>query len=81
MFYDTSKPYIQYIEDVLSGKEIAGWFVRKACERAKSWFDRDDIELRYEEVDKKIKLVEKIVHKKGLQAGHHFNLLPFQQFQ
>ena len=80
MFYDTSKPYVQYIEDVLSGKEIAGWFVRKACERAKSWFDRTDIELRYEEVDKKINLVQKIKQKKGLQAGKPLVLLPFQQF-
>ena len=80
MFYDTSKPYVQYIEDVLSGKEIAGWFVRKACERAKSWFDRTDIELRYEEVDKKINLVQKIKQKKGLQAGKPLILLPFQQF-
>ena len=77
---DKSKLYIQYIEDVLSGKEIAGWFIRKACERARSWFGRDDIELRYEEVDKKIRLVQKITQKKGLQAGKHFNLLPFQQF-
>lgn len=80
MFYDTSKPYITYIEDVLSGKEIAGWFVRKACERAKSWFDRTDVELRYEEVDKKINLVQKIKQKKGLQAGKPLILLPFQQF-
>lgn len=78
--YDLSKPYIQYIEDVLSGREIAGWFVRKACERAKSWFSRTDIELRYEEVDRKINLVQKIHHKKGLQAGKPFVLLPFQQF-
>lgn len=80
MFYDTSKLYVQYIEDVLSGKEVAGWFVRKACERAKSWFDRTDIELRYEEVDKKINLVQKIKQKKGLQAGKPLILLPFQQF-
>lgn len=78
--YKLDKTYIQYIEDVLNGKEIAGWFVKKACERAKSWFERDDIELRYEEVDKKINLVQKIKHKKGLQAGKPFILLPFQTF-
>ena len=78
--YDTSKPYIQYIEDVLSGKQIEGWFVIKACERAKEWMSRDDIELRYEEIDRKIKLVQKIKQKKGLQAGKPFILLPFQQF-
>jgi len=78
--YDTSKPYIQYIENVLSGDEVSGWFVYKACERAKSWFQRDDIELRYDIVDSKIKLVSRIKHKKGLQAGKPFNLLPFQQF-
>lgn len=78
--YDLTKPYITYIEDVLSGKEIAGWFVRKACERAKLWFDRSDIELRYDIIDQKINLVQKIKHKKGLQAGKPFILLPFQQF-
>lgn len=78
--YDTSKQYIKYIEDVLSGKLVEGWFVRKACERAKSWMNRDDIELRYEEIDKKINLVQKIKQKKGLQAGKNLVLLPFQQF-
>lgn len=78
--YDITKPYIQYIEDVLSGKEIAGWFVIKACERAKSWFEREDVELRYNEIDRKINLVQKIKQKKGLQAGKPFILLPFQQF-
>lgn len=78
--YNTEKQYIQYIEDVLNGKEVEGWFVRKACERAKAWFSRDDIELRYEEVDRKIKLVQKIKQKKGLQAGKNLILLPFQQF-
>lgn len=78
--YDCSKPYVQYIEDVLNTKEVVGWFVYKACERAKSWFERDDIELRYEEIDKKINLIQKIKHKKGLQAGKPFILLPFQQF-
>lgn len=78
--YDLSKPYIQYIEDVLSGKLVEGWFIRKSCERAKSWFYRTDIELRYEDVDKKINLVQKIKQKKGLQAGKNLILLPFQQF-
>lgn len=78
--YDTSKVYVQYIEDVLSGREIAGWFVIKACERAKSWFSRNDIELHYDEIDNKINLVQKIKQKKGLQAGKPFVLLPFQQF-
>lgn len=79
-YYDLSQPYIQYIEDVLSGKEVAGWFVVKACERAKAWMCRDDIELRYDIINKKISLVQKIKHKKGLQAGKPFMLLPFQQF-
>ena len=78
--YDTNKPYIQYIEDVLSGKQIANWFIKKQCERTKAWFERDDIELRYDEIDRKINLVQKIKHKKGLQAGKPFLLLPFQQF-
>lgn len=78
--YDLSKPYIQYIEDVLSGKLVEGWFVIKSCERAKSWFQRNDVELRYDEIDKKINLVQKIKQKKGLQAGKPFILLPFQQF-
>ena len=78
--YDTNKPYIQYIEDVLSGKQIANWFIKKQCERTKAWFERDDIELRYDEIDRKINLVQKIKHKKGLKAGKPFLLLPFQQF-
>ena len=79
-YYDTNKEYIKYIDDVLSGKQVEGWFVIKACERAKKWMSRDDIELRYDEIDKKINLVQKIKQKKGLQAGKPFILLPFQQF-
>jgi len=78
--YDLSKTYIKYMEDILSGKELAGELVILACKRAKSWFQRPDIELRYDVVDKKINLVQKIRHKKGLLAGQPFKLLPFQQF-
>lgn len=77
---DETKEYIKYAQDVLSGNIVAGHLIKLSCERFISWYSRDDIEFRYELVDKMIRFVQRIKFKKGLLAGQHFILLPFQQF-
>ena len=77
---DNSKIYIQYAKDVISGKIIAGEYIKLACERYLSWFNRDDIYFDYEDVDKKIKFVSLMKHSTGSHAGSNFILLPWQQF-
>ena len=78
--YDCSKLYIQYNEDVLNHKIVTNKLIYKACERMKSWFSRTDIYLDYDDVDKKIRFMQKIKHSKGKFAGKYFNLLPYQQW-
>ena len=78
--YDLTKPYNQYVDDVLSGRVIACQNIILACRRYKSWFDRDDIYMDYEDVDRRIRLVSKIKHNKGKSEGQPFILLPYQQW-
>ena len=78
--YDTSKIYIQYVEDVLSGKIQACEYIKKACQRTKDWFNRDDIYFDYKTVDRNIKIAAKFKHSAGKVAGKSFILLPYQQW-
>ena len=79
-YYDTSKIYIQYVEDVLAGRVTACKHIQLACERFKSWFKRDDIYFDYIDTDKRIKLVAKLKHSAGKSAHQPFILLPYQQW-
>ena len=72
--FDTTKKYNQYVEDVLSGKQIAGKYIKLACQRYRDWFDRDDIYFDYSDVDKKIRFMQKL----KLREGPNFILLPYQ---
>lgn len=78
--YDTTKLYIKYNEDVLNHNIVTNTLIYKACERMKSWFSRTDIYLDYDDVDLKIRFMEKIKHSKGKFAGKYFKLLPYQQW-
>ena len=78
--YDTSKIYIEYNEDVLNNKIITGKLIYQACERMKSWFNQDDKYFDYDDVDKKIRFMQKLKHSKGKFVGKFFELLPYQQW-
>lgn len=78
--YNLEKEYIKYNEDILTGRINSCKNIKLACERFKKWFERDDIYLDYEEVDKRIRFVSKIKHFKGKTAGKNFILLPYQQW-
>ena len=71
---DYSKKYNQYVEDVLSGRIIACKWIKLACQRYLDWFDRSDIYFDYEDVDKKIRFMQKL----KLREGPNFILLPYQ---
>jgi len=73
---DASKKYIKYANDVLSNNIVSGKYIKLACKRFISWFERDDVYFDYEGVDKKIRLIEKL----KLQEGGNFILLPYQSF-
>ena len=79
-FYDLSKPYNQYCEDVITGKILACKNIILACKRYKEWFNKTDRFFDYNDVDKRIKLVSKMKHFRGKSNGKPFILLPYQQF-
>ena len=78
---------VQYAEDVISGKIIAGKEVVAACRRFIWDLERDDLELRMHDPDLAINIMEKtLVHKQGETLdgepllGKAFILEPFQIF-
>ena len=79
-YFNPLKTYNKYAQDVVEGRIVACESIKLACKRYISWFDRDDIEFDYDDVDKKIDLVRKMKHSKGIHARTNFELLPWQQF-
>lgn len=77
----------KYVDDVLSGKILAGKEVVAACERFKADLERDDLELRTRDPDVVINIMETtLVHAKGEDMdgrpllGRQFKLQPWQVF-
>lgn len=79
-YFNTLKTYNRYAQDVVEGRIVACESIKLACKRYISWFDRDDIEFDYDDVDRKIDLVRKMKHSTGVHARTNFELLPWQQF-
>lgn len=77
---DYTKLYNKYPRDVLDGKITACRSIKLACERYLSWFERDDIYFDYEDVDRKIKFIQKLKHSTGQHNGQNFILLPWQSW-
>ena len=74
--FDNSKIYNKYCSEVLDGEIVAGEWMIKACQRYRDWFDREDLYFNYEDVDRKIRVIQRF----KLQEGGYFVLQPFQQF-
>lgn len=72
------KPYVRYVQDVISGKIIACEFIRLACERFFSLME--GYEFREKEVDDKIEFFSILQHFKGKHSGKPFILEPWQQW-
>lgn len=74
------REYVDYMNSVLDGSIVANKYIKLACKRMKSWFDRDDMYFDVEDVDSRINFIRKLSHTTGQHHGHHFMLLPWQQF-
>lgn len=79
-YFDTTKSYNKYALDVVNGHIVACEAVKLACKRYISWFDRDDIYFDYNDLDRKIRFVQKMKHSRGRHAKSNFILLPWQAF-
>ena len=78
--YDTSKAYIQYNEDILSGRILASKNIILACRRFKERFSRDDMFFDYDDVDRRIHFVSKMKQFKERYSGLPLILLPWQEW-
>ncbi len=72
--------YIQYAQDVLSGKVVAGELVRLSCDRFFRFMEEDNYEFRAEAVDRVIDFFRSLTHYTGRHAGMPFELQPWQAF-
>ena len=72
--------YLEYAEDVLSGKIVAGKYIKLAASRFLSWFDREDIIFDIARMNKIESFISHLRHFEGAWAGKPFRLLPFQRF-
>ena len=75
-----SKPYFQYVYDVLNDIIVAPKTIKQACERMIAMIGKEEYYFDEEQVDKYIKLVSKLKHFTGIHSGKPFLLLPWQQW-
>lgn len=74
------KGYYKYADDVVSGRVVAGKFVKQACQRFLDFMDNSDYDFREESVDRVISLFYHLRHSKGRHSGSRFTLEPWQQW-
>ncbi|MCI1681437.1 MAG: terminase large subunit [Bacteroides sp.] len=74
------KSYYQYAQDVLSGKQVAGDYIKLACERFLNLLDDDRYEFKEDKVDTAIEFVSYLKHFAGKHSGEDFILEPWQAF-
>lgn len=77
---DEFKPYWSYARNAVRGDIVVGKYIKLACQRMLDWTKRDDIYFDTEDVDKKIRFVQKMKHSEGKHAGEYFTLLDYQQW-
>lgn len=70
--------YLSYANDVISGKVIASNYIKLACKRYLSWFDK--YEFRSKEADKVVNFISKLKHYIGSHNGKPFILLDYQKW-
>ena len=71
---------MQYVDDVLSGKIVAGETIKLACKRFQDDLQRDDLEFRQDKVDRAIQFIGTLKHFTGKHSGKPFKLESWQQF-
>ena len=89
MSYSAELPHdlwVQYIEDVLDGKQAVGSYVYKTVERSLDEIaeqENPDFEWVFDvdEAEKYIRFIQKYtIHTRGAWAGKPFELSPWQQY-
>ena len=75
--------YDQYVQDVISGKQVAGHWIRRACQRhLDDLRDGHERGLRFDSAaaDRVLKFFSVLHHSKGRWAGQLLKLEPWEQF-
>lgn len=72
--------YTKYANDVLSGKENVGWYIKLACKRYLAFLQRDDMEFREDMADKPVNFISKLHHTEGQFYKKPFILQDWQAF-
>lgn len=75
---DLTKKYWKYCDDVLKGRIVTGNLIKLACKRMIDFDNNPELFFDYEDVDRKIRFIERMTMTKGLKAGEKFILLPYQ---
>lgn len=73
-----AKKYKKYAEDVLIGKIVAGQYIKLACKRYLSFFQRDDMFFDTKAVDKVVNFISKLKHFTGSHNNKPFILSDWQ---
>ena len=77
---DETKPYWKYAQDIVSGNICSGLLIKQSCQRMLDWTSRDDIYFDYEDVDLKIRFIQKLKHTKAPHTNQPFILEPYQSW-
>lgn len=72
--------YTKYAYDVLSGKIMAGYYIKLAAQRYLDFLQRDDMEFRPEMADKPVRFISKLKHTEGQFYKKPFILQDWQEF-
>lgn len=76
--FDLTKTYNIYAKDVIDNKILVGKWIKLACQRYIDWFNRDDVFFDYNDVDTKIRFIQKLKHFRGEFANRPFILYNWQ---
>ena len=72
--------YTDYAEKIINGEIIACEYIKLACKRYLSWFEREDLEFRADRADDVVNFCEKLKHFKGRFNNKNFILEPYQKW-
>lgn len=72
--------YTQYARDVISGKIVAGYYIKLAAKRYLDFMQRDDMEFRTKMANKPVNFISKLLHTEGQFYKKPFILQDWQAF-
>ena len=72
--------YTDYAEKIINGEIVACEYIKLACKRYVSWFEREDLEFRADRADDVVNFCEKLKHFKGRFNNKNFILEAYQKW-